>query len=338
MLDLRGQALSPEEKERLRHPATGGVILFSRNYASPDQVADLVSSIRALRSGLLIAVDHEGGRVQRFRDGFTKLPPAAAYAKGFRGASDASLDWTENGGWLMAMELRAMDIDFSFAPVLDVDCGVSEIIGDRAFSRDAATVAQLASAFARGMRRAGMAAVGKHFPGHGGVALDSHLSLPVDRRSLAELVQKDLLPFRALIKEGLEGIMPAHIVYPEVDDQPAGFSAYWIRDVLRAQMGFAGVVFSDDLSMAAAECAGDYGGRARRALAAGCDMILVCNNPDAQDRVLDASLSAVDAASQSRLIAMRGGFTVDRQTLLASREWRVVSERFRSIIDEGECT
>lgn len=318
MLDLSGPDLTPEERERIAHPATGGIILFSRNYQSPDQAARLIAAIRAIRPGLLIAVDHEGGRVQRFRTGFTRLPPAARHA-----AAPDPLRTAEIAGWLMAAELRALDVDFSFAPVLDVDCGISAIIGDRAFATDPATVADLALAFARGMRRAGMAAVGKHYPGHGGVAADSHLELPVDSRSLEALEQRDLPPFRALIAAGLEGIMPAHVVYSAVDPQPAGFSRFWLEDVLRRRLGFDGAIFSDDLSMAGAACAGGYAERARLALDAGCDMVLVCNAPDAADQVLAALVDDIPIpARQTRLARMQGRFPLARDALRASTEWQ----------------
>jgi beta-N-acetylhexosaminidase len=317
MLDLAGTTLAAEDRDRLLSPAAGGLILFSRNYQSPAQVAELVAEIRRLRPALLVAVDHEGGRVQRFREGFTRLPAAARYAL----AGDTPL--AETAGWLMAAELRALDVDFSFAPVLDVDSGISQIIGDRAFATEPAAVARLALAFMRGMHRAGMAAVGKHFPGHGGVAADSHLELPVDRRELSEIEARDIAPFRALLAEGLDGIMPAHVVYASVDDRPAGFSPFWVRNVLRERLGFTGAVFSDDLSMAGAAYAGGYVERARLALEAGCDMVLVCNAPGAADQVLDALAGTPeDPARTARLARMRGRFPTDRAALLASAEWR----------------
>jgi beta-N-acetylhexosaminidase len=288
MFDLRGPALLPDEAEQLLHPAAGGIIFFTRNFESPEQVSELVKSIRNIRHDLLIAVDHEGGRVQRFREGFSRLPAAADFRRCLRASPDALTLALETAGWLMAAELRAVDIDFSFAPVLDVDCGVSEIIGDRSFSRDAVEAGHDAWAFARGMRQAGMAAVGKHFPGHGAVALDSHLTLPVDARDYAALEQKDLLPFQLLIQQGLEGIMPAHVVYSAVDSRPAGFSRYWIETVLRGKLGFDGCVFSDDLSMEGAAVMGDYPQRADAALRAGCDMVLVCNHPEATAAVLES--------------------------------------------------
>lgn len=322
MLDLLGTELSSAEEEMLRHPAAGGVILFSRNYQSPAQLSELIARIRAVRTSLLIAVDHEGGRVQRFREGFTRLPPAAAYAEFFGDDRIALLESLERCGWLMAAELRAVDVDFSFAPVLDVDCGVSAIIGDRSFSRDAVAAGEFALAFARGMRRAGMAAVGKHFPGHGGVAPDSHLSLPEDSRSFEEIADKDLLPFARLIGDGLEGVMPAHIVYTRFDDKPAGFSRRWIETVLRQRLGFDGAVFSDDLSMAAAACAGSYPERAQLALEAGCDMVLVCNQPAAAGEVLEALEGRPVSPRPDRLEKMRGRFPADRSALLASPAWQ----------------
>jgi beta-N-acetylhexosaminidase len=331
MLDLPGPALAPEDQDKLLCPAAGGVILFSRNYQSPEQVMQLIADIRAVRPGLLIAVDHEGGRVQRFRAGFTRLPPAAYYENALsRGPAATAI--AETAGWLMAAELRAVDVDFSFAPVLDVDCGLSEIIGDRAFSTDPETAMTLALAFMQGMRRAGMAAVGKHFPGHGGVEEDSHIALPVDHRRLADLEGHDLRPFRALIEAGLEGIMPAHVVYEQVDAQPAGFSPFWIRDVLRRRLGFDGAVFSDDLSMAGAAYAGDYVDRARRALAAGCDMVLVCNAPDTAGQVLEAlSGEGSDPGRTARLQRMRGHFPIERAALLAGAEWREAANLLASI-------
>jgi beta-N-acetylhexosaminidase len=327
MLDLASIQLAPDEKDKLLSPAAGGLILFARNYESPEQLAQLVADIRAVRPELLIAVDHEGGRVQRFREGFTRLPPAARY----EGKPDPAA-LAETAGWIMAAELRALDIDFSFAPVLDVECGISQVIGDRSFSTNPEAAATLAQAFAQGMRRAGMAAVGKHFPGHGGVEGDSHLMLPLDRRSLAEIEARDLLPFRALIDFGIEAIMPAHVVYEQVDQRPAGFSPFWIREVLRRRLGFDGAVFSDDLSMAGAGYAGSHVDRARLALEAGVDMVLACNAPEAAERVLEAlSGEPADPARTARLARMRGRFPVARAELLASTEWRKASALLASL-------
>jgi beta-N-acetylhexosaminidase len=236
--------------------------------------------------------------VQRFQSGFTRLPPASCYAQ--------VPELAEPAGWLMATELLAVGVDFSFAPVLDIDCGVSQIIGNRSFSTDPERATQLAGLFRKGMHAAGMAAIGKHFPGHGAVALDSHLTLPTDDRNLDTIRAKDLLPFKQLIKEGLEGIMPAHVVYPNIDPNPAGFSAFWIQQILRQELNFNGTVFSDDLSMMGAASAGDFPERAKMAQQAGCDMLLVCNNPAAAEHVLEALPIKNDPVREQRLLRMRG--------------------------------
>jgi len=299
MIDLEGLELSALDKEKIAHPNTGAIILFARNYDSPEQIQALVQAIRDARNGpMLVAVDQEGGRVQRFRSGFTRLPPAASYA--------AQPELAETAGWLMATEVLSVGVDFSFAPVLDVDCGVSEIIGDRAFSQSAEQVAEFAGLFLQGMRLAGMAGTGKHFPGHGAVAADSHLALPVDNRPMAEIRVRDLLPFQRLIQQGLLAVMPAHVVYPEVDAQPAGFSEIWLQRILRGELGFDGAIFSDDLSMEGAAAAGDFLDRALSAQHAGCDMLLVCNNPGAAEQVLESLPITRSADRERRLLAMRG--------------------------------
>ena len=299
MVDVVGLSLTQVEQEKINHPNTGAVILFSRNYETPAQISQLIDSIRAARKGdILIAVDQEGGRVQRFQTGFTRLPPASYYA-------EMPL-LAESAGWLMATELLSVGVDFSFAPVLDIDCGISQIIGDRSFSTDPDLATKLASLFRKGMHNAGMAATGKHFPGHGSVALDSHLTLPIDDRDLDTIRGKDFLPFIQLIKEGLEGIMPAHVLYPSIDPNPAGFSPFWIQQILRKELKFNGTVFSDDLSMAGAASAGDYPERARLAQEAGCDMLLVCNNPVAAEEVLDSLPITQDPLREQRLRRMQG--------------------------------
>jgi beta-N-acetylhexosaminidase len=318
MLDVAGLTLTQDEKEKINHPNTGAVILFSRNYQDPEQVTELINQIRAARNGnILIAVDQEGGRVQRFQHGFTRLPPAASYAQ--------SPELAESAGWLMAAELLAVGVDFSFAPVLDIDCGVSEIIGNRSFSTDPTLATRLSSLFRKGMNEAGMAATGKHFPGHGAVALDSHLTLPIDERDLDSIRAKDLAPFKQLIEEGLEGIMPAHVVYPKVDPNPAGFSPFWIQQILRKELNFNGTVFSDDLSMEGAASVGDFPERARRAQAAGCDMILVCNNPIAAEQVLESLPITQDPVREQRLNRMQGKPQMDRKRLMHTEKWQQLS-------------
>lgn len=316
MLDVAGLELTAQERDVINHPNTGAVILFSRNYENPQQVTQLIKDIRAARQGdILIAVDQEGGRVQRFQTGFTRLPPAACYQN--------EPEVSEVAGWLMAAELLAVGIDFSFAPVLDVDCGVSEIIGNRSFSQNAQKATQLASDFRRGMNLAGMAATGKHFPGHGAVALDSHLTLPVDTRELNALKESDLQPFRQLINEGLEAIMPAHVLYSQIDAQPAGFSTFWMQTILRGELGFDGVIFSDDLSMEGAASVGSFADRATLALDAGCDMVLVCNNPNAAQDVLDSLPIQDNSDRERRLQKMRGRFTGNNlDQLHTSKMWQ----------------
>ncbi len=323
MIDLAGTVLTAEDRELLQHPLAGGVILFSRNYESPEQVAALVAEVHALRNPpLLVTVDHEGGRVQRFRDGFTVLPAAARYGEVYDRSPATALRLAETGGWLMAAELRAVGIDVSFAPVLDLNRGVSHVIGDRAFHARPEVVAELARAFMRGMQRAGMAAVGKHFPGHGSVAADSHDSLPVDPRPLADMRSEDLLAFERMVHYGLPGIMPAHVVFPAVDDRPAGFSRAWIEGILRGQLGFQGAVVSDDLSMAGATFVADRSERATAALDAGCDLLLVCHDRQGVGEVLDALADYRSPVSQARLARLHGRGHTSRADLLASAGWR----------------
>ncbi len=322
MLDLQGCTLTPEERELLRHPLTGGVILFSRNYESVDQLAQLVTSIHAVREPrLLIAVDHEGGRVQRFREGFTRLPACGLIGHAYDKDHKHGLALAEKIGWLMAIELCSVGVDFSFAPVLDLHKGISKVIGNRAFHRDPEVVGRLARAYMQGMRRAGMAAVGKHFPGHGSVVEDSHHALPVDNRRFEDIQQDDLVPFERLIHAGLAGIMPAHVVYPALDSKPAGFSSIWLKNVLRQQLQFQGTIFSDDISMAGAELAGDYPGRTESALAAGCDMVLVCNNRAAAINILDNYTWSPNPVSQVRLIRMHGKQTLTYTELKHTGDW-----------------
>jgi beta-N-acetylhexosaminidase len=323
MLDVAGYELTPEERERLRHPLTGGVILFARNYQSPEQIEALVQAIHELRTPpLLVAVDHEGGRVQRFRDGFTALPAVARFGEVWDENPARGRRLSETAGWLMATELRAVGVDFSFAPVLDVNRGVSRVIGDRSFHASPDAVTELAHAWMTGMHRAGMAATGKHFPGHGGVEADSHVAVPVDDRSYQDIYMEDIVPFERMIHFGLEGIMPAHVIFSRVDPQPAGFSPFWLQKILRGELGFEGVIFSDDLSMEGAKIAGGVVARAKAALGAGCDMVLVCNDPAAAGELLDGLGGHDNPASHLRLVHMHGRHPVKRKDLLADAGYR----------------
>jgi beta-N-acetylhexosaminidase len=275
------------DKVRLMHPLTGGVILFARNFESCAQLAALTASIRALRMpSPLICVDHEGGRVQRFRDGFTAIPAMRTLGELWDADVARAAVEAQRLGTLMARELRAHGVDFSFAPVLDLDFGASAVIGDRAFHGNPNAVAHLASCLRRGLNAGGCAAVGKHFPGHGFIAADSHVALPVDERTLEALVADDLIPFAVLAKEGMEAVMPAHVIYPAIDSVAAGFSRIWLQDILRGRLQFDGLIFSDDLEMAGAHAAGDIVARADAAVAAGCDMVLACNDFAAMDDLL----------------------------------------------------
>jgi beta-N-acetylhexosaminidase len=304
MLDIADLQLSAAEGELLRHPQVGGVILFSRNYRSPQQLGELTAAIRALRKPeLLIAVDHEGGRVQRFQEGFSRIPAMRRLGKAWDRDRAQARAAACDIAYVLASELLACGVDFSFTPVLDLDFGASGVIGERAFHSDPEAVAQLASSLIAGLREAGMASVGKHFPGHGYVRADSHLALPVDERGYAEIEAADLFPYRRLIELGLSAVMPAHVVYPKVDANPAGFSSKWLRQILRAQLHFDGMIFSDDLSMEGASVAGGVVERGEAALAAGCDMVLLCNAPEAAPRLLDRIAGTLN---RRRAEAMRG--------------------------------
>jgi beta-N-acetylhexosaminidase len=287
MLGIEGLALTPSDRARLADARVGGVILFRRNFASSKQLRELTSAIHSLRPELLIGVDHEGGRVQRFcSDEFSLLPPLRTFGAAWERDPSAASEAAFRHGETIARELRAHGVDFSFAPVLDLDHGASAVIGDRALHVDPVIVADLGGALLRGLNAGGVAGVGKHFPGHGYVAADSHVDTPIDERSLGEILRGDAMPFAALIQQGLEAVMPAHVVYPQVDPRPAGFSAVWIGDILRRRFAFDGLVFSDDLEMAGAHSAGDIVARADAAVAAGCDVVLVCNDFGAMDDLL----------------------------------------------------
>jgi beta-N-acetylhexosaminidase len=332
MIDVDGLSLTPEDREVLKHPLVGSVILFSRNYRDPAQLAALCSDIRALRSPpLLVAVDHEGGRVQRFRDGFTALPAQRALGRRYDEDRHEAHATARAVGWLMATELRAVGVDFSFAPCVDVDYGVSTVIGDRAIHRDVATVGTLAVAYAAGMRDAGMAATAKHFPGHGFVVADSHVALPVDRRDYAD-IESDMEPYRRLMDNHLAGVLAAHVVYPGVDAMPASLSRRWLGDILRGRLGFHGCIFADDLSMAGAAAFGGVVERTRLALAAGCDVAPICNDRKAALAVIEGLGDlAVDGVSAARLVRMRGRGAIPFAQLSRNPEWREATARVTAL-------
>ncbi|MGQ7249440.1 beta-N-acetylhexosaminidase [Halomonas sp. V046] len=328
MLDLEGQELTADERTLLRHPAVGGVILFARNTHDAGQVRDLCRSIRELRPDLLLGIDQEGGRVQRLKRGVTRLPSMSRLASGYHDAPEVTRRLCQDAGWLLGMEMAACGLDLSFAPVLDVDIGLSSVIGDRSFSSDPAEVAALGGAFVDGLHEAGMAGIGKHFPGHGGVAADTHHGTAVDERDLATLRARDLIPFAELATR-LDGVMPAHVVYPAFDPRPAGFSPSWLG-LLRESLHFKGVIFSDDLSMAGAHVVGGPAARAQAALDAGCDMLLICNDRPAAEQVLEVCAER----TSRRLSRLRyGRARPDLDALVALSRWRRVHARLEALGD-----
>ena len=332
MVDVAGIALEPEEREMLAHPQVGSVILFSRNYQDPAQLARLVAEIHAIRAPpLIVAVDQEGGRVQRFRDGFTRLPPLREIGRRYASDRAAGLALARELGWLMAAELRAVGVDLSFAPCVDLDYGVSQVIGDRALHADAAAVAELGVAYMFGMRDAGMAATAKHFPGHGAVVADSHVALPVDRREWPD-IEADFSPYRRLIANGLASVMVAHVVFPAVDERPASLSRRWIGEVLRGDLGFQGAVFADDLSMAGAAQSGDIVARASLAREAGCDVLPVCNDRASALRLLDGLRTAPDPVSRLRLVRLHGR-EAEPSPLHGNPRWQAAVAAARGLIE-----
>ena len=336
MLDLDSIEMSPEEREILQNPLVGGVILFTRNFSSVEQLVHLVNEIHQVRKPrLLIAVDHEGGRVQRFRDGFTSLPAVGHFGEIYKHNKQRAHLLSETAGWMMAAELRAVGIDFSFAPVLDVDYGVSKVIGDRAFHQDNHIIVELAHAYTKGMHDAGMEATGKHFPGHGAVTADSHIDIPIDDREYSEIYAKDILPFKRMIQHGMAAVMPAHVIYPKVDELPAGFSEIWLKDILRKRLSFQGVIFSDDLDMKGASVMGEkYVDRAEKALSAGCDMVLVCNNREGAINVLDNLSGHNDPVSHLRLARMHGKHEITMAELHRTGKWKKSSDILKRYQDD----
>ncbi|MCW8962966.1 MAG: beta-N-acetylhexosaminidase [Gammaproteobacteria bacterium] len=335
MMDVAGCTLTPEDREVLSHPLVGGVILFTRNYESREQLAHLVSEIHALRDPqLIVTVDHEGGPVQRFRDDFTHLPAMAQLGHLYNHNADKALKLATDVGWVLATELRTVGIDHSFTPVLDIEKKGSSVLKGRTFHSDPQVVAELARRLMSGLQQAGMQATGKHFPGHGGVSGDSHEELPVDGRSYEDIYASDILPFERMIHYGLAGIMPAHVVYEQLDPMPAGFSRFWLQEVLRTRLEFTGVIFSDDLSMAGAYVVGGYTERAEAALEAGCDVLLVCNNRDGAIEVLDNVKPKVNPVLQLRIAHMHGRDVDDTGDYQLSDRWNLTRDAIRLLQDE----
>ena len=328
MLDLEGLTLTTEEAELIQNSWVGGIIFFARNFENREQIKGLVSELRAIRPELLICVDQEGGRVQRFKEGFTRIPPMQVLGDQMSEGAENTEAFLQDAGWLMASELLACGIDFSFAPVLDVDRSQCEVIANRSFSDNPEDVIVSARAFIKGMHEAGMATTGKHFPGHGGVRADSHLETPYDDRSLEALQSRDLLPFIHLANE-LDAVMPAHIVFPSIDRDAVGFSYYWLQKVLREELQFDGVIFSDDLSMKGADVAGSYADKARCALLAGCDMVLVCNNRQGALDVLDY-LENSGVEPSSRLSRMSARQSCNWESLTSTERWLGTSAALRA--------
>jgi len=339
MLDVEGLSLTASDRKRLLHPQTGGVILFARNYQSPQQLKALVDEIHAIRNPrLIVAADQEGGRVQRFREGFQRLPAMGLLGDLYDNNPQQAIELSESVGWITASELLFYGIDLSFSPVLDLGHKISTVIGDRAFHTQPEIIVQLANALIRGMNQAGMEAVGKHFPGHGSVEGDSHHVMPFDKRAFSTIESHDLQTFNRVIKTHLTGIMMAHVIYDQVDDLPAGYSPYWIQKVLRQQLNFDGIVFSDDLSMSGAASVGGYAERAKVSLEAGCDMLLVCNNPQGADEVLEYLADYNNPVSQLRLVRLHGHPEKNNKKLFQSKKWQKAIQKLQQFLQQSELT
>ena len=325
--DIAGTELSPEDREIIAHPLIGGMILFTRNYESRSQLTSLIKAMRNAKNGpLLIMVDQEGGRVQRFKNDFTLIPPMAALGVLFDQEPSLALEKARDIGWLLAMELLAAGMDFSLAPVLDLNKQVSKVIGDRAFHTSSNVVIQLACTFIAGMKEAGMAAVGKHFPGHGSIAPDSHVAMPVDERAFKQIENDDLLPFKALIKNSIPALMAAHIEFPNIDNKPVGFSSVWLNDILRQQLGFKGMVLSDDLNMEGANITSSYADRVALAKDAGCDLALLCNNRQGVIEVLDHLAPTSYLIDESKWTTLQGRFSNNPHSFEQSPRWVKTNE------------
>lgn len=332
MIGLRGTALAPDEREWLASPIIGGVILFARNFASREQLEELIADVHAVREpALVVTVDQEGGRVQRFTEPFTRLPAARHFGHLYDKDPSLAVATTREVAWLMAAELRAVGVDMSFVPVVDLDRGLSEVIGDRALHEDAEVVARLAAAVNDGLEQAGMCITAKHFPSHAGSHSDSHTHVAEDPRSYEEIVD-DLEPYKSLIERGLHSVMVGHVIFPALDPKPASFSSWWIESQLRGELGFSGAVISDDVSMVGAAIVGDLERRVACALEAGCDIVLACNLDDEIPALLDAFASYVDPAAQLRLMRLRGRDGMTWGALHDSDRWR----RARGLLDKVE--
>lgn len=334
IVDLEGQTLTPEERDILSHPLVGGVVLFTRNFSSRDQLSQLCRAIRTASSHpLLIMVDQEGGRVQRFIKDFTRLPPMGYFSQAYNANAINAQKLAKDCGWLMAIELLAAGIDLSLAPVLDLNKGKNSVIGNRAFHAQPQAVIELAHAFMLGMKEAGMAATGKHFPGHGHVTADSHLALPIDERSLADIEQEDLVPFTKLIQHGIAAIMAAHIIYPAVDALPVGFSRKWLQNILRERLGFKGMIISDDLNMEGANISNNYADRVEAAKLAGCDLILLCNNRKGVIEVLDRIPYESYLISKEKWSSLQGDFLSQQKAYANLPRWQATHDL---LLSEGQ--
>ncbi len=331
MLDIAGTTLTKEEEQLLKNPMVGGLNLFSRNYENLAQLQQLVYRIRNCRKDpILIAVDQEGGRVQRFHQNFTTLPANRKLGEIYDKDKEQALKDASEMGWLMASEMLSVGIDLSFAPVLDLDTGESAVIKDRGFHSDPTKIIEIATAYIGGMHQAGMAAIGKHFPGHGTVKEDSHIAIPIDIRDMEAISVTDMLPFQKLA-DLLDAVMPAHIIYEKIDHLPAGFSNIWLQEILRNNCYFHGAIFSDDITMKGADVVGDFTKRAKVALSAGCDMVLVCNNRAAAIEVVKALAGHDDPRSQQRLLKLCGHFGMTHEELTHTLEWHEAQEIAKKI-------